>query len=50
MTEKVQKNEIQSSSGQLYLDKDFSVELNFKLWTTKGARFKAVNILWEYIL
>jgi len=45
MTEKVQKNEIQSSSGQLYLDKDFSVELNFKLWTTKGARFTASSRL-----
>ena len=24
-----------------YLQKDFGVELNFKLWTTKGARFAA---------
>lgn len=24
-----------------YLKKDFGVELNFKLWTTKGARFAA---------
>ncbi len=32
---------IKTTSGQLYLDKDFSVELNFKLWSTKGARFVA---------
>ena len=24
-----------------YLKKDFGVELNYKLWITKGARFKA---------
>lgn len=27
--------EIQTTSGQHYLDKDFSVELNYKFWTTK---------------
>lgn len=36
---------IETSSGQLYLDKDFSVELNFKFWTTKGARFFASDRL-----
>lgn len=45
---------LQTTSGQLYLDKDFSVELNFKFWTTKGARFtassrlKAINKLSSY--
>ena len=36
-----QTTPLQTTSGQMYLDKDFSVELNFKLWTTKGARFVA---------
>ncbi len=36
---------VKSTSGQQYLDKDFSVELNFKLWTTKGARFAACDRL-----
>lgn len=36
---------LHTSSGQLYLDKDFSVELNFKLWVTKGARFTASHRL-----
>lgn len=33
--------ELTTTSGKQYLDKDFSTELNFKLWTTKGARFTA---------
>ncbi|MBT9187822.1 SLATT domain-containing protein [Zobellia russellii] len=49
-------NELETTSGQQYLDKDFSVELNFKFWTTKGARFvashrlKSVNKLSSYSL
>lgn len=34
-----------TTSGQHYLDKDFSAELNFKFWTTKGARFIASHRL-----
>lgn len=34
-----------TTSGQQYLDKDFSAELNFKFWTTKGARFIASHRL-----
>jgi hypothetical protein len=41
----MEKENLQTSSGQHYLDKDFSVELNFKLWTTKGARFVASHRL-----
>lgn len=47
---------LQTTSGQQYLDKDFSVELNYKFWTTKGARFiasdrlKTVNKLSSYAL
>lgn len=37
--------DIETSSGQLYLNKDFSVELNYKFWTTKGARFTASSRL-----
>ncbi|MCF3110916.1 SLATT domain-containing protein [Niabella sp. CC-SYL272] len=37
--------DIKTTSGQLYLDKDFSVELNYKFWTTKGARFVASHRL-----
>jgi hypothetical protein len=37
----MEKENLQTASGQHYLDKDFSVEPNFKLWTTKGARFVA---------
>jgi hypothetical protein len=50
----MENGNLQTTSGQLYLDKDFSVELNFKLWTTKGARFiashrlRAVNRLSSY--
>lgn len=49
-------NELKTTSGQPYLDKDFSVELNFKFWTTKGARFvashrlKSINKLSSYSL
>src|SRR5690606_19798437 len=39
------KNTTETSSGQLYLNKDFSVELNYKFWTTKGARFTASSRL-----
>lgn len=39
------KNTIETTSGQLYLNKDFSVELNYKFWTTKGARFTASSRL-----
>ena len=48
--------ELETTSGQKYLDKDFSVELNFKFWTTKGARFvashrfKSINKLSSYSL
>lgn len=48
--------ELKTTSGQQYLDKDFSVELNFKFWTTKGARFvashrlKSINKLSSYSL
>ena len=48
--------ELETTSGQQYLDKDFSVELNFKFWTTKGARFvashrlKSINKLSSYSL
>ena len=35
----------ETTSGQLYLSKDFSVELNYKFWTTKGARFVASHRL-----
>jgi len=45
MAENESNKELQTSSGQLYLDKDFSVELNFKFWTTKGARFTASSRL-----
>lgn len=45
MTEKEPNKAMQTTSGQLYLDKDFSVELNFKFWTTKGARFTASSRL-----
>lgn len=38
-------NTLQTTSGQHYLDKDFSTELNYKLWTTKGARFSASHRL-----
>lgn len=38
-------NELKTTSGQMYLDKDFSVELNYKFWTTKGARFIASHRL-----
>lgn len=47
-------NELKTTSGQMYLDKDFSVELNYKFWTTKGARFiashrlKTINKLSSY--
>lgn len=47
-------NELTTTSGQMYLDKDFSVELNYKFWTTKGARFiashrlKSINKLSSY--
>lgn len=47
-------NELKTTSGQMYLDKDFSVELNYKFWTTKGARFiashrlKSINKLSSY--
>lgn len=34
-----------TTSGQQYLNKDFSAELNFKFWTTKGARFIASHRL-----
>ena len=34
-----------TTSGQEYLNKDFSAELNFKFWTTKGARFIASHRL-----
>lgn len=34
-----------TTSGQQYLDKDFSTELNFNFWTTKGARFIASHRL-----
>ena len=34
-----------TTSGQHYLDKDFSAELNYKFWTTKGARFLASHRL-----
>jgi hypothetical protein len=37
--------ELVTTSGQKYLDKDFSAELNFKFWTTKGARFIASHRL-----
>lgn len=40
-----ENKELQTTSGQLYLDKDFSVELNYKFWTTKGARFTASHRL-----
>ncbi|WP_178984689.1 SLATT domain-containing protein [Winogradskyella helgolandensis] len=49
-------SELETTSGQQYLDKDFSVELNFKFWTTKGARFvashrlKSINRLSSYSL
>ncbi|GGI57369.1 SLATT domain-containing protein [Winogradskyella haliclonae] len=52
----VSSEEIETTSGQQYLDKDFSVELNFKFWTTKGARFvashrfKTINQLSSYSL
>ncbi|WPR70613.1 SLATT domain-containing protein [Flavobacterium sp. NG2] len=36
---------MQTTSGQLYLNKDFSVELNYKFWTTKGSRFIASSRL-----
>lgn len=36
-----ESNTSQTTSGQQYLNKDFSTELNYKLWTTKGARFVA---------
>lgn len=39
------KNTIETTSGQLYLNKDFIVELNYKFWTTKGARFTASSRL-----
>lgn len=48
--------ELETTSGQHYLNKDFSVELNFKFWTTKGARFvashrlKSINKLSSYSL
>lgn len=45
MNENDENKSLQTTSGQLYLDKDFSVELNFKLWTTKGARFTASSRL-----
>lgn len=38
-------NKIETTSGQMYLNKDFSVELNYKFWTTKGARFIASDRL-----
>lgn len=47
---------LKTTSRQIYLDKDFSVELNYKLWTTKGARFiashrlKSINRLSSYSL
>jgi hypothetical protein len=50
----MESSSLQTTSGQPYLDKDFSVELNYKLWTTKGARFiasqrmKTVNKLSSY--
>ena len=37
--------QLRTTSGQQYLDKDFSAELNFKFWTTKGARFFASHRL-----
>lgn len=40
-----ENNSLQTTSGQSYLDKDFSTELNYKLWTTKGARFAASDRL-----
>ncbi|MBA5791557.1 SLATT domain-containing protein [Flavobacterium sp. xlx-214] len=39
------KSTTETTSGQLYLNKDFSVELNYKFWTTKGARFTASSRL-----
>ena len=30
--------ELVTTSGQKYLDKDFSTELNFKFWTTKRGK------------
>ena len=48
--------ELETTSGQMYLDKDFSVELNYKFWTTKGSRFiasdrlKSINKLSSYSL
>ena len=47
-------NEIKTTSDQMYLDNDFSVELNYKFWTTKGTRFiaserlKSINKLSSY--
>ena len=47
-------SELKTTSGQAYLDKDFGVELNYKLWTTKGSRFvaskrlKTINKLSSY--
>jgi hypothetical protein len=38
-------HETKTTSGQMYLDKDFSVELNYKLWVTKGSRFVASDRL-----
>ena len=37
--------ELVTTSRQHYLDKDFSTELNYKFWTTKGARFLASHRL-----
>lgn len=41
------KKGLTTTSGKDYLDKDFSAELNYKLWTTKGSRFTASRRLKE---
>lgn len=53
-TSKNNDKELETTSGQAYLNKDFGVELNYKLWTTKGSRFvaskrlKTINKLSSY--
>jgi hypothetical protein len=41
MSEENLKIEVIDNSIPSYLQKDFRVELNYKLWSTKGARFAA---------
>lgn len=47
MEKSIDRKELKTTSGKDYLDKDFSAELNYKLWTTKGARFTASRRLKE---